>query len=1063
MATIVVVTINDRSPVFGQDVYYGSVHENRPAGTTTGVIVSATDPDVPSNLITYSISGHSNEFTINTTSGEITILHSLDAELLPSYVILTIVAEDSDGLTVTSSSVTANISVVDLNDNSPVFNQTHYVAKTPENTTVNSDLLQVLAVDEDRSGFVVTYSITDQLGFSSGQSLLPNVVGSGLGDLPFAINSQSGIITLSQSVDHEFIRQYNFTVIATDSGAPPTSTSVPVTIDVTDINDNKPMFIGTPYTTTISELSTIGQSVLTAVAVDRDSGSNADITYGILDTTLFAINVSTGVITVAGELDYEAFHNVTFTVQATDNGPMKLLSTAAVTIFLFNENDNSPYFLENLYTFNVTENTQFDFTITAVDPDSDPIIYSIASYCVSNALEIDIFTGQVSSIKTLDRETTPTCTLVLTASDSTHSANTSVLINVEDLNDNPPAFISPSYNITISEIYPVNATVLTVEATDVDIGTNGVITYRITGGNVNNSFAISSQGGAITVAAPLDFETLFWYNLTVIATDGGDPRQTGTALVYVTLTDHNDVSPLLVIQNNEVTYTEQSGIVHVAGDIRVIDPDTNLLQEATVVLTLQSCQPQQVSNVMCSVDLKCFELCGSEGLVMDKALLEVFNVSYSIDDDGLQLFINITGQATAGYYQSLLSTVGYVNHVDEPSKGFRVIEISVNDGEHYSNSIAINVTMSHVDDHCPTIYGNTSITFTEDMSEINIGKDLLLTVSDADSPPHQILSQLTITLTGIRDGMYDNLTVNPDATPLSVSHSTTPTSHVIAINGEAPIETYTDLLRTLSYVNELQEPTQGVRMITILPAQNQLSCTPLVIQLTVTSINDNRPIITLANTSTIHYEEESGLLPFAARAGLIITDLDQFFPLHLASITLKGIQDGSHESLVFNSSLPAGVSVIANSTSVTIIGMSSISNYQSLIRSIYYRNTATEPTAGTRNITVSISDGIHNDVEIIIVIVILNNDNALQLTASIVRFSFYEGNTTLPITGIVLSDTDVDSIVYSVNVTLVGSAVDSKREFISVQAFGSTSTSQSIVLTTPAAPSEYQVRERKRE
>ena len=1065
MATITVTNVNDLAPVFDQDMYYGSVDENEPIGTSVGIVISAVDPDVPSNLISYSISNHGDQlFTINSTTGEITTAQILDADTLPVHVILAVIAEDTDGNTVTSSSAVVNITVNDMNDNSPVFEQDMYhIESLLENVSVNTSVLNISATDIDRSNLYITYSIVDDSNSVFG--LLPNT-GSGIIDnFPFAIDPISGTISVSKPLDYETVRYYNFTVRATDSGYPPRATNVPVTISISDVNDNAPYFINTPYSIAVSEVTAIGQHVLTVQAVDNDSGINSAITYTIYNTTLFTVHPTTGIVTVLEQLDYETTPNVIFTIQATDGGSVRLSSTAAINISITNENDNPPMFTESQYTFEVNENTQFDITPTAVDPDNDLLNYVIITSCKVGVFIIDPLTGRVSTIQTLDHETTPTCTLTLGVSDGTFNDTADVIITVMDLNDNPPIFSSPVYSVSISEVAPINSTVISLTATDNDSGTNSYIAYSIVTGNINNTFFMSTDG-VLKVNRPLDFEHISMYNLTVIASDGGSPSLTGTTTVFVNITDHNDVSPVILLANNQISYQEQSGVIDLAGDINVIDPDTNLLQEATVVFSTVSDCPLVEHNSICPNDLVCFYQC-NEALMLSKNELGSLNVTQTNINN--HLFINISGESTANDYQNVLSSLQYINYADEPYIGIRIVEISVFDGEHFSNVLPINITIDYINDHCPIVYSNgTNVTYTEDMIDtLHIGQLLQLTISDKDILPlHQSISHLTVSIVGIKDGLHEDFSVNTSNSPpaLVVSKMTTPTSQLISIYGDASVKTYASLLQTLQYSNLLTEPTPGVRYITITPSQSGINnCTNYTISLSVIPINDHPPLITLNNTSLIVYQEESGLLPFAEIAGLVISDSDLHLPLVSAKISLYGVQDGVHESLVFsNTLLDTGISVNhTDSTDIVLTGSNTAEVYQYIIYSVYYINTALEPSPGIRNISITLSDGAHETVNVISILVAVRNDNPLQLTANILNYVFYEGNTSIPIAGLVLSDVDDISLIYSLNISLVGADVNESMEYLSVEAFGNTTISP-IVLNSVSTLAEYQVRERDR-
>ena len=1060
MATITIVTINDQPPIFSQNIYYGSVEENLPAGSPVGVTVTATDPDIPSNAnITYAISGESEEFKVHPTTGVVITSKSLDAETLPSYLTFSVVAEDSDGVTVLTSTSLVNISINDLNDNMPVFSQGSYTRNLSENATVNSVVLQVSATDNDRSSVnsVITYSINSQTNLLTPDG--SGHTGSGYQELPFVIGSKTGVIKLSQILDYEDTKQYIFNVLATDSGSPPEQSSVLVTINIQDINDNVPVFVNTPYTAAVSETAAVGTSVLTVQAVDADHGSNSEITYSLVGTDLFSINATSGQIQVLGVLDHEATRYDVFTVIAHDGGHISLSSEATVNISIVNKNDNPPVFTHSIYSFSFPENTQFEFPVSASDPDNDMLSYSIIRACSDNTFTIDTLNGRIFTTKELDRETTPICNLTVEVTDGQFSDVAIVSIAVKDENDNIPTFTQDLYEAAISEISPPGTFVHQVTANDLDAGANGTVTYEIVGGNIGGAFAISPSQGVVNVTLSLDYDTVNKFNLTIVAKDGGQPSLSSSTHLVITLTDHNDESPALFLAQDQILYTEQSGIISIASNIQVIDPDTSPLQQATIIFSVNNCQGNfDDIPKTCPDDLICYCLCG-EALIFNQTSLGSVQASHYIGEH--EIHINLTGEASTTKYQSILSSLAYINIADEPSTDFRVVEIAVNDGVHYSNVLVINITIAFIDDHCPiiTAFYTNNLNYTEEMITLNLGQDMGLVLSDPDHPPHQTLSGMTITINELRDGEFENFTIDATGLPLSVSTLSHMDSITITILGDAPIQTYTTLLQTLSYSNSLSEPTQGVRTITIIPIKGTLVCTVLTATINVKLINDNPPIINLVNASIISYEEESGLLAFAEIAGLQITDEDQDFPLQSATIMLKGVQDSNHEALIFNSfSLLNGLSINnSTSTNITFTGSGSIATYQSIVRSVYYINTAAEPTPGNREISVIIYDGEHDAVEVIIVIVVLTNDNPLQLIPSIVRFTYYEGNTSIPIGGLTLYDLDQDAFVSNLTISL--SSLETNTETISITAFGNIiSDTSSIIISQSAPVSTYQVR-----
>lgn len=185
---IAITDVNDNPPVFQNVMYNTSVVEG--ANQDTRVLtVSATDADITSTDITYSIiSGGDNRFVIGPTDGRITIAGALDRETKAGY---TLTVRASDGSL--SSTATVAISVLDVNDNSPIFTEVVYSFTLPEDTIAPSVVDRVLATDLDEgSNGEVRYQIVEE---------------GAPGETIFDLNPLTGELMLVQAVDFEVVRK----------------------------------------------------------------------------------------------------------------------------------------------------------------------------------------------------------------------------------------------------------------------------------------------------------------------------------------------------------------------------------------------------------------------------------------------------------------------------------------------------------------------------------------------------------------------------------------------------------------------------------------------------------------------------------------------------------------------------------------------------------------------------------------------------------------------------------------------------------------------------------------
>uniref|UniRef100_A0A4W5L3J8 Cadherin domain-containing protein n=1 Tax=Hucho hucho TaxID=62062 RepID=A0A4W5L3J8_9TELE len=185
------------------------------------------------------------------------------------------------------------------------------------------------------------------------------------GDGKFALTTKDSIIYLicvDQVLDREERDTYELRVMATDAGTPPLRAESSFTIQVTDVNDNPPLFDQQAYKQTIPEVVYPGSFVLQVTARDKDQGPNGDIRYSLLKdkkshSDWFSIDPVTGIITTAMALDYESEPAPSVTVVATDNGRPPMSSTARVAVVLQDVNDNEPVFSSNFYNVTIKENT----------------------------------------------------------------------------------------------------------------------------------------------------------------------------------------------------------------------------------------------------------------------------------------------------------------------------------------------------------------------------------------------------------------------------------------------------------------------------------------------------------------------------------------------------------------------------------------------------------------------------------------------------------------------------------------------------------------------------------
>lgn len=360
------VTINDLNDNYPHFTYATYGPYSLSEGTTPPyslVTVSATDSDTgPNSDLTYLLENGGGRFSINPQNGDITLVSSLDREVTDFYSL--IVKAYDHGETRLTSTISLNVSVSDINDNSPQFTMNTVSSEVPENTTSNSLIATLTATDADiGSNGTITFDI-----ISGDTNNVFNVTVLSIG------NVYTGEIRLRTGLDYETQATYNLIVRASDDGPTPRTSTANVYITVTNVNDNSPTFKPSPnYMFLISEVAQPGSSVGTVQATDSDLGE-----FGVISSYSFApgtpsyvtgnftISNSTGVISLSSSssLDYETQQLYSFNVVATDAGGVS--STGSVVVTVIDYNDNQPIFDQSFYSGNISENLQTGSSVLQV-------------------------------------------------------------------------------------------------------------------------------------------------------------------------------------------------------------------------------------------------------------------------------------------------------------------------------------------------------------------------------------------------------------------------------------------------------------------------------------------------------------------------------------------------------------------------------------------------------------------------------------------------------------------------------------------------------------------------
>ncbi|KAL3853664.1 hypothetical protein ACJMK2_017188 [Sinanodonta woodiana] len=691
--TVILSDINDNNPVIS-GTYDISVPENTMVITAV-LTITVTDIDAGENsMLSYSITaGNDNSFQIDATSGVISVQKSLDYETTDKYL-LTVTVLDN-GVPQRSDTVTVNITVLDSNDNSPVFSPASYCINLLESTAIGTTIIQVTATDIDvglagtvglqytiidgdvdgvfsmiddyvilqkdvdymlTSQFVLKIEAKDQgsIPLSSHTYLKIYVIAvneyrpyfttrensisvyentsirttlftftaqdndtgqygemryyiiDGIGDSLFNLDEYSGILSLSSKLDYDTDpREYNLTIEVQDVGDDVNSTfhdHMVFFIRLVDVNDNAPIFFNNgvatnSFTFNLREDAGSGYILTTAIsAVDNDSGINSQVRYSILpvdDADLFSINPLTGILmTTSSNFDYETRVSYTFYVEVSDGGFPSYSTRCTVNVLISDVNDNAPVFDLVNFSISLLESSPIGTKVSSVcarDVDSsinnnNVVIYSLTS----SHFTIDVNSGIIQSVIALDRETKPSHTLYVTATDQGSpklSATATVTVILEDVNDNAPV-ITGVYDIAIYENTSINTILFTIAASDADTDENAQLVYTISSGNSNNTFKIDLFTGEIQVRSSLDYESTHNYTLEVAVYDASYPQYSGTVSARITILDVNDNSPVFKPAMYSTFILESMSIGTKVIQVTVTDDDEGIAGTAGLQYTI---------------------------------------------------------------------------------------------------------------------------------------------------------------------------------------------------------------------------------------------------------------------------------------------------------------------------------------------------------------------------------------------------------------------------------------------------------------------------------------------
>ncbi|XP_071426668.1 protocadherin gamma-B5-like [Pithys albifrons albifrons] len=440
-----------------------------------------------------------------------------------------------------------DVAIQDVNDNAPVFRKAALELEIDEWVLPGTNFPLEVAHDADvGSNSLLTYQLTSNPSFSLAMK-----------------ESEDGSkpeLVLERALDREKQSSFELLLTAVDGGDPVRSGTIQIRVNVTDANDNPPVFSQKRYRASLREDTPPGSAVLNVSASDADAGINALITYSFGEMPAkvlqkFVVNAETGSITLQEILDFEDTRSFSLAVEARDGGG--LVAHCKVEVDVLDVNDNPPDIAILSLSSPVPEDAPAGTVVALLkvrDRDSGENGQVTCKLSGEAPLSIVASSGgsyKVVTASALDREQAAEHRVTVVARDRGSpalSSSTELVLEVSDVNDNAPVFEEAEYSAYVPENNAAGALVLRVSARDLDAGTNGRVSYWLAGGSAGAAGAaplvsVEARSGAVYAQRSFDYEQCREFSVAVRAQDGGTPARSSTATVRVFVLDQNDNAP----------------------------------------------------------------------------------------------------------------------------------------------------------------------------------------------------------------------------------------------------------------------------------------------------------------------------------------------------------------------------------------------------------------------------------------------------------------------------------------------------------------------------------------
>nr|XP_046262598.1 protocadherin gamma-A12-like isoform X26 [Scatophagus argus] len=595
--SLLIQDVNDNSPVFPKDTMKLEIRESADKGARY-YVNEAHDADIGQNTVKQYSLQKNEHFVLSVrddTDGSKNVELVLDKELdreKEEDLNLVLIAVDG-GNPQRSGTTNIHVSVLDANDNAPVFSQAVYKASLPENSALDTVVITVSATDADEGvNGEVTYEF----------SRIPDRA-----KKVFSLNSNTGDIKVIGQLDFESNSKYEMRINAKDGYG--LSSDSKVMIDITDVNDNAPVIYLKSLKNPIPENVSPGTEVGIISVQDADSETNGQVRCSIQQDVPFKLVPSIKnyySLVSTGQLDREVVSDYNITISATDEGSPPLSSSKTVQLSVADINDNPPVFEEQSYSAYVSENNKPGSTLCSVsarDPDwrqNGTVIYSLLAGEVNGApvssyVSVNGDTGAIHAVRSFDYEQLRSFKVHVMARDNGSpplSSNVTVSVFISDVNDNCPQILypAPEGNSFMTELVPKAAhggsVVSKVIAVDADSGQNAWLSYHIVKSTDPGLFSIGVHSGEIRTQRDISESDSMKQNLIVAVKDNGQPSLSATCSMYLLISDNLAEVPEL----KDISYEEKNSKLTSYLIIALVCVSTFFLTFIIIILGVRFCR-----------------------------------------------------------------------------------------------------------------------------------------------------------------------------------------------------------------------------------------------------------------------------------------------------------------------------------------------------------------------------------------------------------------------------------------------------------------------------------------